>query len=81
MNRGNLAAKGVLVKTKRNIIVPDEGNEEFDFKQSVPQSSSSRNVGPYFDVNQTTIEVYAKLGQNVVLDCNVILLQGRTVIN
>lgn len=42
-------------------------------------ASSSRVTGPYFESNRTTIHMTARAGQTVLLDCAVILLQGRTV--
>ncbi len=45
----------------------------------LPLASSTRVTGPYFDSNKTTLHISAKAGQNVILDCAVILLQGRTV--
>lgn len=45
----------------------------------LPLASSTRVTGPYFDSNKTTLHISTKAGQNVILDCAVILLQGRTV--
>lgn len=46
---------------------------------SSSSSSSAKNQGPYFESNKTTINVSAREGQTVLLDCTVILLQGRMV--
>lgn len=46
---------------------------------SSSSSSSSRNSGPYFETNKTTINVSAREGETVMLDCAVALLQGRVV--
>ena len=41
--------------------------------------SSSRIIGPYFESNRTTVYVTARAGEKVMFNCDVALLQGRTV--
>lgn len=45
----------------------------------VPLAITNRVTGPYFESNQNTLHVSAKAGDSVVLECIVIMLQGRTV--
>lgn len=50
-----------------------------DILEPLSLPSASRNVGPYFESNKTSISVSARAGTTVMFDCPVALLQGRTV--
>ena len=41
--------------------------------------SSTRIIGPYFESNSTIVYVTARAGEKVMFNCDVALLQGRTV--
>lgn len=78
-DRKSFSSRETIIEVKRSA-------DEFEFQLESPNpppmslaSSSTRITGPYFESNKTTVHLTARAGQTVLLDCAVILLQGRTV--